>query len=205
MRQHGPFSHRMSFGRNVDVDARDDLFRTRSAVADGRKDQFFALPAMGDVLVDLLVRISDRRTMSAEQDREIRQRSHSLERIQIVAHVSVLRVDQDRAEADNVVAGNQRACSFIVKAELSASMSGREHRAQFDLRLVLQFQYLTIFYASIDAELISQRVRSQTMRCDGNAGSLRRRQVIVESINAGDVVRMSVRQNDFPYYSSFGD
>ena len=67
----------------------------RTFVAHGREDQFFALPSVGDVLVDLRVRISDRRTMSAEQDREIRQRSHSLERVQIVAHVSIRRIDQD--------------------------------------------------------------------------------------------------------------
>src|SRR3977135_4390298 len=97
---------------------------------------------MRDVLIDLLIWIRDRRPVSTKKDRNIWQRAHSLERVEIIAHVAFGRIYQDRAKSDDVVAGDQRAGPIVVKAEMPARMSGSVNSAQCDRRLAGQFQHL---------------------------------------------------------------
>ena len=91
-----------------------------AAIADGAslitEDQFFALQAMRNVFVNLVVRIGDRRAMAAEQNRQIRQSAHAFQRIKILAHIPFRRVDQNRSVSDDIVAGKQTARAFVVKA-----------------------------------------------------------------------------------------
>ena len=101
--------------------------------------------------------------MSAEQDRQISERVHTRERVEIVAHVSFRRINQNRAEPDDVIAGNERAGALVVKTEVPARMTRSVERAQLDLRFTAKFQNLFVFDETIDIDLALKRFAGSAM------------------------------------------
>lgn len=68
MGKYSPFGHRMRFGRDISVNASNDLLRDCGSAPHGFKDLLFTLKSVVDVLVKLGVRVRNRRTVASKDD-----------------------------------------------------------------------------------------------------------------------------------------
>ena len=90
----------------IGVRARDELGHQRIGLAERRGDLAFAHHPVRDVLAQLRMTIRNCRTMGRQQH-GLRSCEQLFERAQILRHIAFARVDQDRAEPSNHVAGDR--------------------------------------------------------------------------------------------------
>src|SRR5258705_4615127 len=161
------FRHSMSLRRDVGVSASNDLFGSCGTVTDGLQDLSLTVNAMVNVFVYFLIWSGDSRAMSAKQNSQTWKIAQSLEGKQVVAHISLWRVDQNRSQADDVVASEQHSALFIVETEMTLRVAGCMKGSELDSRLPGERKYLAAFNQIIDTDF-GQGVRGLTMRSNPN-------------------------------------
>src|SRR5437763_860586 len=201
MREHGALGQRAHLRRNVRVRASDDLRGRGRAGANSGEYVALALEAVRDVLVNLRARASHGGAVAAEERDDARQGSVAFERREIVAHAPFLRVYEHRAEADDVVAREERARALLVEREVAACVTGRVHRAQGEMRVAFEFDCVSVFDEAFDADDAAQRFRGQTVRGDFHVSAERRAQ----TFDSSDVIGVSVRQDSLARGAPLGD
>src|ERR1044072_2882918 len=70
--------------------------------------------------------------MPTKQDRQIRQRAHAVERVEIVAHIAFRRINQHGTDAEDVIAGQKRAAICVVKTDMTTCVTGCVQRCESD-------------------------------------------------------------------------
>src|SRR5258705_3611938 len=98
------FRHSMSLRRDVGVSASNDRFDSCGAVTDGLQDLPLTVDAMINVFAYFLIWSGDSRAMSAKQKSQTGKIAQSLKGKQVVAHISLWWVDQNRSQTNDVVA-----------------------------------------------------------------------------------------------------
>jgi hypothetical protein len=107
------------------VDRLQQALRAVLPLRDEADDLVLALLAMVDQLLHLAMRVLDRRPVPGQQECGV-ERLHLLERADVLGHVA----DDARADAEDVIAGEERVVLFKQHAEMPGGVSGRVNRAQ---------------------------------------------------------------------------
>ena len=108
------------------VDAPDHLRDAREPLAERLEDLRLALVAVRDVLADLRLAVGDPRAVR-RIDRARRLREQALERAQVVEQVAALGGDHGGADAEHVVAREERPFLLEHEAEMVLGVAGRVH------------------------------------------------------------------------------
>src|SRR5205085_2119325 len=160
-----------------------------------------ALESVRDVLVNLRARASHGGAVAAEDGDETRQCAVAFERREVFAHASLRRVYEHRAEADDVVAREERARALLVKREVAARVAGRVHRAKEQARVAFEFDCVSVFDKAFNADDAAQGFRGQTVRGDSHVSA----ELFAQTFDSADVVGVLVRQNNLTQDAPLGN
>src|SRR5262245_5540246 len=185
MRQHGQFGQLMHGFGHVGVDGFDDLRDRARAGLHSADDLLFAVAAVGDVFFDAAARVGYDGPVAGHKRGQSRQFQVSPQRSQVVFHIAFGRRDDDRAESDDAIPGEQAPRALFVKTEVAARMARSPHRAQppcQSRRALRDFYYFPVFDEAVYANLAADGFGGQPVRRD------RQVEFFGQMRNAADVI-----------------
>jgi hypothetical protein len=120
------------------------------------------------------------------------------ERREVVDHVPLGRVDDDAPEADDQVAGEERARALLEEAQVAARMAGREDGAKRDVGRTFEAEELAVLDEAVDADRAFERLGRHAVCGDRDAEP--RAQVL----DASYVIGVQVRDDDLAHAAPLG-